>query len=165
MLDGGIDRWNALDYDTKMFPDSLEASDYQAEDLDETLLAHKEDVLAAIEDNSIIIQDTRAEAEHTGDKLLSGAGRKGRIPTSVWLEWEDSLKVDDNYTFKTADELQELYTDRGITDDKEIITYCQSAVRSAHVVFTLTQLLGYDDISNYDGSWVEWSNNESLPIE
>lgn len=165
MLDGGIDRWNELNYDTKMFPDSLDASNYQAEDLDETLLAYKEDVLAAIEDDSVVIQDTRAEAEHTGDKLLSGAGRKGRIPTSIWLEWEDSLNVDDNYTFMTADELQALYTDRGITDDKEIITYCQSAVRSSHALFTLTQLLGYDDISNYDGSWVEWSNDESLPVK
>ncbi len=163
MLDGGIDRWKALDYDTKMFPDSLDESDYQAEDLDETLLSHKEDVLAATEDDSVIIQDTRAEEEHTGEKLMSGAERKGRIPNSIWLEWDDALNED--HTFMTADEIQALYTDRGITDDKEIITYCQSAVRSSHAVFTLTQLLGYDDVSNYDGSWIEWSKDESLPVE
>ena len=163
MLDGGIDRWNALDYDTKMFPDSLDESNYQAEDLDETLLSHKEDVLAAIEDDSVIIQDTRAEEENTGEKLMSGAERKGKIPTSIWLEWDDALNED--HTFMTADEIQALYTDRGITDDKEIITFCQSAVRSSHAVFTLTQLLGYDDVSNYDGSWIEWSADESLPVE
>lgn len=163
MLDGGIDRWNALNYETKMFPDSLDESNYKAEAVDESLLAHQEDVLAAIENDDIIIQDTRAEAEHNGEKLLSGAGRKGRIPTSIWLEWDDSLNED--HTFMTAAELQDLYTARGITDDKEIITYCQSAVRSSHALFTLTQLLGYDDVENYDGSWVEWSNDESLPIE
>ncbi|MFW5736006.1 MAG: sulfurtransferase [Halanaerobium sp.] len=165
LLDGGINRWKTLGYDTKMLPDSLDASNYEAEDLNQELLATKEDVLAAIEDDSIIIQDTRAEAEYTGEKLLSGAARKGRIPSSIWLEWEDSLNNDNDYVFKTADELQEMYTDKGITDDKEIITYCQSAVRSSHALFTLTQLLGYDEVSNYDGSWVEWSNDESLPIE
>ena len=163
MLDGGIDRWNALNYETKMFPDSLAESNYKAEALDESLLAHKEDVLAAIEDDNIIIQDTRAEAEHNGEKLLSGAGRKGRIPSSIWLEWNESLNED--HTFMTAEELQDLYTSRGIIDDKEIITYCQSAVRSSHALFTLTQLLGYDDVENYDGSWVEWSNDESLPVK
>ena len=163
MLDGGIDRWNALDYDTKMFADSLDASDYQAEDLDEALLSHKEDVLAAIEDDSVIIHDTRAEEEHTGEILKSGAERKGKVPTSIWLEWDETLNED--HTFMTADEIQALYTDREITDDKEIITYCQSAVRSSHALFAMTELLGYDEVSNYDGSWVEWSKNESLPVE
>ncbi|MFW6266930.1 MAG: sulfurtransferase [Halanaerobium sp.] len=165
MLDGGINRWKTLGYDTKMFPDSLDASNYQAEDLDQELLASKKDVLAAIEDDEIIIQDTRAESEYTGEELLSGAARKGRIPTSIWLEWEDSLINDNDYVFKTADELQKMFDEKEIADDKEIITYCQSAVRSAHTLFTLTQLLGYDNVSNYDGSWVEWSNDESLPIE
>lgn len=163
MLDGGIERWNALNYETKMFPDSLDASNYQAEDLDETLLAHKEDVQAAIENDAVIIQDTRAEEEHNGEKLLSGAGRKGRIPNSIWLEWDDALNGD--HTFMTADQIQDLYTERGIIDDKEIITYCQSAVRSSHALFTLTQLLGYNNVRNYDGSWIEWSNDESLAIE
>lgn len=163
MLDGGIERWNALNYETKMFPDSLDASNYQAEDLDETLLAHKEDVQAAIENDAVIIQDTRAEEEHNGEKLLSGAGRKGRIPNSIWLEWDDALNGD--HTFMTADQIQDLYTERGIIDDKEIITYCQSAVRSSHALFTLTQLLGYNNVRNYDGSWIEWSNDESLVIE
>ncbi|MFW5718674.1 MAG: sulfurtransferase [Halanaerobium sp.] len=148
-----------------MFPDSLDASNYQAEDLDQELLASKKDVLAAIEDDEIIIQDTRSESEYTGEELLSGAARKGRIPTSIWLEWEDSLINDNDYVFKTADELQKMFDQKEIADDKEIITYCQSAVRSAHTLFTLTQLLGYDNVSNYDGSWVEWSNDESLPIE
>ncbi|MFW6280667.1 MAG: sulfurtransferase [Halanaerobium sp.] len=163
MLDGGYQAWTEAGYDTKMFGDSLPESNYEAEDLDEDLLATKEYVLDAIEDENIIIQDTRAEEEYKGDKLLSGAERKGKIPTSIWLEWSDAL--DENDYFKSADELKELFAERGITDGEEVVTYCQSAVRSSHAMFTLTQLIGYENVRNYDGSWIEWSKDESLPIE
>lgn len=163
LLDGGYQAWTEARYDTKMFGDSLPESDYIAEDLNEDLLATKEDVLAAIEDEDVVIQDTRAEEEHTGEKLMSGAERKGKIPTSIWLEWSEAL--DENDKFKSADELETLFAERGITDGEAIITFCQSAVRSSHAMFTLTQLIGYENVSNYDGSWIEWSKDESLPIE
>ncbi|MFN2341170.1 MAG: sulfurtransferase, partial [Halanaerobium sp.] len=79
LLDGGINRWKTLDYDTKMFPDSLDASNYQAEELNQELLSTKEDVLAAIEDKNVVLHDSRTEGEYTGKDLKDPAGRRGTI--------------------------------------------------------------------------------------
>ncbi|MDZ7673112.1 MAG: sulfurtransferase [Halanaerobiales bacterium] len=163
MLDGSINRWKELNYDTKLFGSSVEASEYKAEEADLSLLATKEDVQEAIENEDTIILDSRAKGEFDGEELLSGAARKGRIPSSVWLEWSEVLNSDD--TFMTAQKIKEMYDEKGISSDNTVYPYCQSAVRSSHATFVMTQLLGYENVANYDGSWIEWSNDESLPIE
>lgn len=163
MLDGGYGAWTDAGFDTKMFADSLPESEYVAKNLNEELLATKEYVLAAIDDENIIIQDTRAESENTGEELKSGAAQKGKIPSCIWFEWTEALDEDEK--FKSASEIKALLNERGITSDKEVITFCQSAVRSSHAMFTLTELLGFENVRNYDGSWIEWSKDDSLPIE
>lgn len=163
LLDGGIDYWRAADYDTEMSPNSGDEVDYEINEIDETLLADVEDVRDAIDDQDTIILDTRSEAEHTGESTKAGADRGGRIPSPYFVEWKEA--VNDQNLLKTADELEEMYEEEGVNSDKAVIPYCQSGVRSAHTTFVLTQLLGYENVENYDGSWIEWSHRDDLSIE
>ena len=129
-------------------------------------LATFEETKIAIEDKNSVILDTRSYKEFTGEETKSGAFGKGRIPNSVFLEWSDALNKDK--TMKSYEELVKLYTAVGITPDKTIIPYCQSAVRSAHTAFVLQELLGYNKVKNYDGSWIEWSyevSKNNAPVE
>ena len=93
-----------------------------------------------------------------------GAQRAGHIPGAASVPWAQAVKEDG--TFKSADELRELYTSKGVIDgDKPIIAYCRIGERSAHTWFVLHELLGEDDVKNYDGSWTEWGNLVGVPIE
>jgi len=165
LLDGGLERWKALDKETSIFPSSYEETDYSFDksEIDYSMLAECQDVQSAIDNEEALIIDTRSEAEHTGEKLKSGAERKGCIPASVWIEWTEALN--DDLTFKSAEDLRAVYGEE--LEGKEIIIpYCQSAVRSSHTTFVLTQLLGVDaEVKNYDGSWIEWSCREELALE
>ena len=75
------------------------------------------------------------------------------------------MGVNDTGEFKSADELKKIYGDAGITDGETIYTLCQTAVRATHTWFILTDLLGEKNVKVYDGSWTEWGNDSSLPIE
>ena len=165
LLDGGLPAWKGSGYETTKAQPDIEEGNYK---MDESkfrmeLLATVEDVKANLDNDQAVILDTRSEGEYTGESLKSGAKRKGRIPGAPWIEWSNAIS--DDKTFKTVKELEKVYKDNGVTSDKTIIPYCQSAVRSAHTTFVLTQLLGYEDVKNYDGSWIEWSSNEDLPLE
>ncbi|KXZ39923.1 thiosulfate/3-mercaptopyruvate sulfurtransferase [Alkalithermobacter thermoalcaliphilus JW-YL-7 = DSM 7308] len=166
LIDGGLDGWKAAGLSTRTGArPAVTPTEFKFPNPEnKSKLATLEDVKAAINDPNVIILDTRSLEEATGEKRLGDAKRAGRIPTSVWVEYVNALNPDDN-TFKTAQELKALFEENGITPDKTIIAYCQSAVRSAHTTFVLTQLLGYENVKNYDGSWLEWSMNEDLEIE
>jgi len=113
--------------------------------------------------------DVRSPDEYTG-KLLhmvnypqEGAQRGGHIPGAQSIPWASAANADTG-TFKSADELRALYGGKGITPDKAVIAYCRIGERSAHTWFVLTQLLGYAQVRNYDGSWTEWGNLVGAPI-
>ncbi|MFO7819167.1 MAG: sulfurtransferase [Halanaerobacter sp.] len=168
LLDGGIIRWKGLGYETTGDSPDLEKGNFTFDKDDMEIdkwLATKDEVKAAIDDESMVTLDTRSEAEYTGEKNM--ADRAGRVPDCVWIEWKESVnggKSTGPRTFKTAEELEEIYQSKGVTPDKTIIPYCQSAVRSSHATFVLTQLLGYENVKNYDGSWIEWSAEDELPV-
>ena len=124
-----------------------------------------DEVKIAIEDTNTILLDTRTIEEYLGGIQKNGAYRKGRIPTSIHLDWANSINYDGDKKFKSIKNLAYDFNKIGVTKDKKIIVYCQSGVRSAHTTFVLTQLLGYPNVKNYDGSWIEWSYNKSLPID
>ena len=92
-----------------------------------------------------------------------GAQRGGHIPTAASIPWGTAVQEDG--TFKSADELKTIYGGKGVDGRKETIAYCRIGERSAHTWFVLTQLLGYNNVRNYDGSWTEWGSIVGAPIE
>ena len=105
--------------------------------------------------------DTRSPEEYSGKDVR--AERGGHIPESKNVNWV--MGVDESGEFKSANELKKLYDDAGITDGETIYTLCQTAVRATHTWFILSDLLGEENVKVYDGSWTEWGNDDSLPIE
>ncbi|MGA8922241.1 MAG: sulfurtransferase [Candidatus Dormiibacterota bacterium] len=114
--------------------------------------------------------DVRSPKEYSGELLApenlpqEGAQRGGHIPTAVSIPWGTAVNTEDG-TFKSLDELKQIYGGKGIVPDKEVIAYCRIGERSAHTWFVLHELLGYKDVKNYDGSWTEWGSSIRVPIE
>ena len=134
----------------------------------EDIRAYKDDVLAKIGKARLV--DVRSPKEYSGELLApenlpqEGAQRGGHIPTAASIPWATAVKAEDG-TFKSLEELKEIYGGKGITPDKEVIAYCRIGERSAHTWFVLKELLGYPDVRNYDGSWTEWGSSIRVPIE
>ena len=123
----------------------------------------KEDVLTAVNNNRVIL-DTRTEDEFSGKRQKNGAAKGGRIPASVRIDWAEAIDYNGDKRIKSLEELQQIYGELKNSKEEQIVVYCHSGVRSAHTSFVLTQLLGYSNVKNYDGSWVEWSHIDSLPF-
>lgn len=164
VIDGGIDGWNyyglpIVSGELSISPKPTNFSFSSA--TDNSLLADKDDVIRALKENNTIILDTREEDEFIGDEIKEGAFIGGRIPQSVHINYVEAVDVDGDYGIKNRNELEVLYGD---FKENAVIAYCHTGVRSAFTTMILSELLGYENIKNYDGSWVEWSHFEDLPI-
>ncbi|MCL6270296.1 sulfurtransferase [Sansalvadorimonas sp. 2012CJ34-2] len=165
LIDGGYQGWKAAGLDMVHTESAKrEATTYQfpwAEN--DRRLASIEEVQDAIKNKSAVIIDARSLKEHTGEKIIGGVARGGRIPGSVLVDYSNTLDAGKN--FKAIEELVSVYKAAGVTPDTPIITYCHSSIRSAHTTFVLTQLMGFQNVKNYDGAWIEWSQASNLPVE
>jgi thiosulfate/3-mercaptopyruvate sulfurtransferase len=169
ILDGGRQKWidegRALSTDVP----SPQRAEYRASERDESLRAYRDEVREWIGASERALVDVRSPGEYAGDLVSppgyeqEGAQRAGHIPSAVSIPWASA--VSDAGTFKTASELRELYAGKGVTPDKEVTAYCRIGERSAHTWFVLRELLGFERVRNYDGSWTEWGNLVDVPIE
>jgi thiosulfate/3-mercaptopyruvate sulfurtransferase len=161
VYNGGAAKWSSDGQPLSTEPAAVTESAYEAGPADEAIRTTWQYVVDHTEDPETLMCDVRSPDEHLGRDVR--AARGGRIPGSINLEWTAAVQPDG--TFKPAPELWALYTAAGFTPDKRIITYCQSGVRGAHTWFVLRELLGYPDVRNYDGSWVEYGNHPESPVE
>ncbi|MFF9816721.1 sulfurtransferase [Streptomyces sp. NPDC014006] len=169
LLDGGRKKWE-LDARELVAGDEVPErakTEYKAKAQDASIRAFRDEVVAAIGSQNLV--DVRSPDEFSG-KLLAPAHlpqeqsqRPGHVPSARNIPWSKS--ANDDGTFKSDEELKELYEAEGVDLSKDTIAYCRIGERSAHTWFVLHELLGQENVKNYDGSWTEYGSLVGVPIE
>ncbi len=169
LLDGGRQKWIDEGGELTTEVPTPAPVPYTARDRDESIRVRRDEILAGLGEPGIALVDVRSPQEYAGELIAppgyeqEGASRTGHIPSAQSIPWATAVR--DDGTFKTVDELQEIYGAKGVTREKEVRAYCRIGERSAHTWFVLRELLGYENVKNYDGSWTEWGNLVEVPIE
>ena len=168
IMNGGRKKWLAEARTLVTDTPSVRPANYTATPPDLSLRAFLPQVQMANRERSAALVDVRSPQEFTGE-ILAPPGlpetcqRGGHIPGARNITW--SLACNSDGTFKTVDELRSLYGAEGVNGSRPIIAYCRIGERSSHTWFVLKYLLGYQNVSNYDGSWTEWGNLVGAPVE
>jgi len=169
LLDGGRVKWEKEGRAYSTEAPSYPATSYHFKSSpNEQIRAYREHVLSKIGKAALV--DVRSPKEFSGELLApenlpqEGAQRGGHIPSAASIPWATAVNAEDG-TFKSTEELKEIYGGKGVVPNKEVIAYCRIGERSAHTWFVLHELLGYPDVKNYDGSWTEWGSSIRVPIE
>ncbi|MFE6869686.1 sulfurtransferase [Kitasatospora sp. NPDC057692] len=167
LLDGGRKKWELDSRDLVVEVPQRAATEYKAQAADSSIRAFRDDVVAAI--GTLNLVDVRSPDEFSG-KLLAPAHlpqeqsqRPGHVPTARNIPW--AKNANDDGTFKSDDELKALYEAEGVDLATDTIAYCRIGERSALTWFVLHELLGQENVKNYDGSWTEYGSLVGVPIE
>ncbi|WP_280413859.1 sulfurtransferase [Nocardia carnea] len=167
LLDGGRKKWELDGRPLSREAVSRPATQYKAAAPDNSIRAFRDEVIAAIGTKNLV--DVRSPDEFTG-KILAPAHlpqeqsqRPGHIPSAINVPWSKAANEDG--TFKSDEDLAELYKEAGLDGNKETIAYCRIGERSSHTWFVLQELLGHQNVKNYDGSWTEYGSLVGAPIE
>ena len=168
LLNGGRKKWELEGRELVQTVPSFPVTDFQVTGpVRGEIRALRDEVLGKV--GKVRMVDVRSPEEYRGDKLAPDhlpqeqAQVPGHIPGAANIPWSKAANEDG--TFKSADELRELYGSAGITPDRGVIAYCRIGERSAHTWFVLHELLGYPTVENYDGSWTEYGSLVGAPVE
>ncbi|MEX0832984.1 MAG: sulfurtransferase [Actinomycetota bacterium] len=168
LLNGGRKKWELESREMTSEIPSYPATSIKVEGKSRPeIRAFRDEVISKLGDAALI--DVRSPEEYRGEKLAPDhlpqeqSQVPGHIPGAANIPWLEAANEDG--TFKSADELKKIYEEKGITPDKEVIAYCRIGERSSHTWFALTELLGYQNAKNYDGSWTEYGSLVGAPVE
>jgi thiosulfate/3-mercaptopyruvate sulfurtransferase len=168
LMNGGRKKWLAEGRELATETPRVPRTNYRAKDADLSLRAFLPQVREAFSHRSASLVDVRSPQEFTGE-ILAPPGlpetcqRGGHVPGARSIPWGKACN--DDGTFKPADALRQLYGVDGVDGSKPVIAYCRIGERSSHTWFVLKYLLGFDNVTNYDGSWTEWGNLVGVPVE
>ena len=168
LMNGPREKWINEGRPTNSDKPSNDAVTFNSKMPDNSIRALRDEVLGVVGTDTKLV-DVRSPQEFSGELIAmagyeqEGAQRSGHIPGAASVPWAQAVNEDG--TFKSAEDLKELYGGKGVLDGDEIVTYCRIGERSAHTWFVLHELLGVDFVKNYDGSWTEWGNMVGVPVE
>ena len=168
LMNGPREKWISEGRPTTADVPSHSPASFTAKPGDDSIRAKREEVHAALGAATKLV-DVRSPQEYSGELIAmagyeqEGAQRAGHIPGAASVPWAQAVQEDG--TFKSSDDLRELYEGKGVAGGGDIIAYCRIGERSAHTWFVLHELLGEGSVKNYDGSWTEWGNLVDVPIE
>src|SRR3954453_13802478 len=168
LVNGPREKWTPEGRPTSTDVPSYDSATFDAQPGDDAIRAKRDEVLAALDSPTKLV-DVRSPQEFSGELIAmagyeqEGAQRAGHIPGAASVPWAQAVQEDG--TFKSADELRQLYEGKHVINGNPVIAYCRIGERSAHTWFVLHELLGQDDVKNYDGSWTEWGNMLAVPVE
>ncbi len=168
LMNGPREKWISENRPTTTDIPSHPAASFEAKGPNDEIRAVRDQMLKLVGTDTRLV-DVRSPAEYSGELIAmagyeqEGAQRGGHIPGAANVPWAQAANEDG--TFKSADRLEELYKAKGVLDGNDVVAYCRIGERSAHTWFVLHELLGRDNVRNYDGSWTEWGNMVAVPVE
>ena len=163
IMNGGRKKWELENKGYTTDEPQIQSTDYKSAPPDEGLIAYLFDIKRALDKQDSVMVDVRSPKEFSGEITappeypMEHAQRGGHIPGANNIPWATAVNDADG-TFKSVEDLKQIYQSKGVTPDKDVICYCRIGERSSHSWFVLKYLLGYPKVRNYDGSWTEWGN-------